>query len=81
MKIGDIVKNPALDIPTPDFGGQVQYVPEPLTKAVRGIFVRTVSPEGTAYSKSVEESGDPSALVYLVDSYSEYRLGDLEVVK
>lgn len=75
LTINDVVTNLVKNDPSQFLADMMET--EPGTRVVRAIFVRDMTTEEKGYTKSVDTSSDPEAIVYLVGSYEKYRLADL----
>lgn len=72
--VGDTVTNPFAAHPLDDM---LDFAPEPETRTVRAIYVRDWTTEEKGYTKRVEASEDPDAIVYLEDCPTKVRLKTL----
>ena len=75
LTINDVVVNPEKNEPDQFLADMMETEPE--TRTVLAIVVRDMTTDGKGYTKSVDTSSDPEAIVYLAGSYSKYRLADI----
>ncbi len=75
MKVADQVKNP---VEVPAFlDGMMEDGPD--VRKVKAIYIRDMTTEEKGYTKSVDESNDPTAIVYLDGDCTSYRLAELDL--